>query len=130
MTMPTTPSSWTRSLETPSRLFGADGPFDLFGADDYELYEQDGEFVLSVEMPGFEPTEIDATWHDGRLTVAAEHTDEERGQQRSYHRSFRFPKDVDEDALTAEYRNGVLEVRLPVDTAVEEPKGTAIPIEG
>lgn len=55
MTVPTTHSSWTQSLEMPSRVFGADGPFGLFGADDYELYEEDGEFVLSVEIPGFEP---------------------------------------------------------------------------
>jgi len=30
-----------------------------FGSDDYELFEEDGEFVLTVEMPGFETDEID-----------------------------------------------------------------------
>lgn len=129
MTVPTTPSSWTQSLEMPSRVFGTDGPFGLFGADDYELYEEDGEFVLSVEMPGFEPEDIDATWHDNRLTIAAERADERRDRQRTYHRSFRFPKDVDDDGLSAEYRNGVLEIRLPVATEPAVEKGTAIPIE-
>ncbi|MFB6118696.1 Hsp20/alpha crystallin family protein [Halosegnis sp.] len=125
--MPTTSNDWTGTFDLPSRFFGADGPFGLFGADDYELYEEDGEFVLTVEMPGFDPADIDATWHDGRLTIAAETVDEDRGRERTYHRSFRFPKAVAEDALSASYNNGVLEVRLPV--AETSDKGTAIPIE-
>jgi HSP20 family protein len=54
MALPTNPvSSWTQSTDLPSRLFSG------FGSDDYELFEEDGEFVLTVEMPGFEPEEID-----------------------------------------------------------------------
>lgn len=47
----TTPSSWTQSLDLPSRLF----PGGLFGGafDGVELYEEDEAFVLTVEMPGF-----------------------------------------------------------------------------
>ena len=125
MAMPATPDSWTQSLDLPTRLFGRDG----FGGSDYELYEEDGEFVLSAEAPGFERDEIDVSWHDGVLDVAAEHVDEERGRKRTYHRRFRFPKAVDEDTISASYRNGVLEVRLPVrDEATTH--GKSIPIEG
>jgi len=46
----------------------------------------------------------------------AEHEDEKRGQRKTYHRRFRFPKDVDDEEIAAEYNNGVLEVRLPVRT--------------
>jgi HSP20 family protein len=95
---------------------------------DYELFEEDGEFVLSIELPGFDPAEITASWDSGVLNVAAEHEDEQRGQRRTYHRRFRFPKDVDDEAITAEYNNGILEVRLPVetDTAVS---GTEIEVQ-
>ena len=125
MAMPTTPDSWTQSLELPTRLFGRND----FGGTDYELYEEDGEFVLSVEAPGFEPDEIDLSWHDGVLNVAAEHADEDRGRKRTYHRRFRFPKGVDADDITASYRNGVLEVRLPVrDDGTTH--GKSIPVEG
>jgi HSP20 family protein len=86
------------------------------GRDDYELYEEDDEFVLSVELPGFEPDEIDVTWNDGVLNVSAAHADESRSQRRTYHRRFRFPKTVDDDDISAEYRNGILEIRLPVAT--------------
>ncbi|WP_435065309.1 Hsp20/alpha crystallin family protein [Halobaculum sp. EA56] len=120
-----TASSWMQGLDLPSRLFGQGG----FGGTDYELYEEDGEFVLTIDMPGFDREEIDLTWDEGVLNVAAEHTDEERGRKKTYHRRFRFPREVDEDAISARYENGVLEVTLPAVTGAA-PSGTAIPIEG
>jgi HSP20 family protein len=79
-------------------------------------------------MPGFDTDEIHVSWDDGVLNVAAEHVDEEREQKKTYHRRFRFPKAVDEDAITAEYTNGVLEVTLP---AVDETaRGESIPVQG
>lgn len=121
MALPTTTSSWLSGTESPSRLFG-------IGGDDYELYEQDGEFVLSVEMPGFEVEDIEVGWHDGRLSIAAEREDEERGERRTYRRSFRMPKEIEDDDIRARYKNGVLDVYLP---AVEgtSVKGKQIPIE-
>lgn len=108
-------------MDLPSRLFGT-------GSDDYELYEADGEFVLSIEMPGFDPEEIDVAWYDGRLNIAAEHEDDRRGRRETYHRSFRFPSEVDDEDITAQYQNGVLEVTLPAETGVDA-KGTRIPVE-
>lgn len=105
----TTPNSWIQGLDFPSRMFET-------GSDDYELYEEEDEFVLSVEMPGFDPEEISVSWDEGVLNVAAEHEDAERGQRKTYHRRFRFPKSVDDEEITAEYNNGILEVRVPVRT--------------
>jgi len=110
-----------QGVDFPSRLFET-------GSNDYELYEEDGEFVLSVELPGFDPEEITASWDNGILNIAAEHEDEERDQRRTYHRRFRFPKTVDDENLHAEYKNGILEVRLPVVTGAEAT-GKEIEIE-
>ncbi|MFB6299726.1 MAG: Hsp20/alpha crystallin family protein [Halobacteriales archaeon] len=108
MALPRSPtSSWFQDIDLPSRLFET-------GRDDYELYEEDDEFVLSVEMPGFDRDEIDVTWDDGVLNIAAEHEDETRGQRKTYHRRFRFPKTIDDAKIEAQYTNGILEVRLPV----------------
>ncbi|MFC7018753.1 MULTISPECIES: Hsp20/alpha crystallin family protein [Haloarcula] len=108
MALPTgTASSWLQGTDFPSRLFET-------GRNDYELYEEDEEFVLSVEMPGFDPEEISVSWDDGVLNIAAEHEDERRGERRTYHRRFRFPKHVDDEDSTAQYNNGILEIRLPV----------------
>ncbi|MFB6303455.1 MAG: Hsp20/alpha crystallin family protein [Haloferacaceae archaeon] len=124
MALPTSPgSSWMQGLDFPVRVFGD------AGGTDYELYEEDDEFVLSIDMPGFERDEITASWDDGTLNVAAEHVDEDRGKKKTYHRRFRFPRAVDEDAIAATYTNGVLEVTLPLEEGTTA-HGRTIPIEG
>lgn len=125
MALPTTPaSSWLQDMDLPSRLFGDAG----FGSD-YELYEEDDEFVLTVELPGFDPAEISVAWDDGVLNIGAEHVDDNRGQRRTYHQRFRFPKTIDDEDITASYNNGILEVRLPISTEAAL-QGTEIPVEG
>ncbi|MEF8855785.1 MAG: Hsp20/alpha crystallin family protein [Haloplanus sp.] len=118
---PSPSSSWMSGFDFPNQLFE-------MGSNDYELYEEDDEFVLSVEMPGFDPDEIEVTWDDGVLNVAGEHTDDERNRRRTYHRRFRVPKTVADEDISAQYRNGILEVRLPVIEGAAT-RGTEIPIE-
>ncbi len=125
--LPTTiPSSWTQNLGLPSRLFPG-----MFGStfDGVELYEQDDAFVLTVDMPGFERDEISVAWDDGRLNVSAEHVDEAHERRKTYHRTFRLPKEIDVDEISASYRNGVLEVTLPIPVSAT-PKGAQIEVEG
>lgn len=122
MALPTNPAdTWSQSASLPSRLFGR--------SDDVELYEEDEAFVLSIEMPGFDREEIDLTWDDGRLRVAAEHVDEARDRKRTYHRTFRLPKQVENEEIDATYRNGVLEVTLPIARGAAQ-RGRSIEIEG
>lgn len=122
MALPTTPAnSWMQGLDFPSQLFE-------FDSTDYELYEEDEAFVLTIEMPGFDPDDIDVTWNEGVLNVAAEHDDETRNRRKTYHRRFRVPKEIIDEDITAQYNNGVLEVRLPIiEDAVT--RGKQIPVE-
>jgi len=99
------------SSDIPSRLF------EPWSRSEYELYEEDDAFVLTIEMPGFETEDLTVSWDKGVLNIAGEHVDETRGHQRTYHRRFRFPKDIDEEGIEAEYNNGVLEVYLPIPEA-------------
>lgn len=108
MTLPRTePRSWIDDFDVPNRLFETQ-------RDDYELYEEDDAFVLRVELPGYSPEEMTVTWDQGVLNVAAEREDDSRNELRSYHRRFRFPKTVDDSEISAEYNNGILEIRLPI----------------
>jgi HSP20 family protein len=122
MALPTTDSSWMQSLDLPSKLFGD-------SSTGYELYEEDDEFVLTLDLPGFDTEEIDLGWEDGVLNVSAQHVDDRRGRKKTYHRRFRFPKEIDEDAIEASYQNGVLEVTLPIREEAMA-RGREIPIEG
>ncbi|MDX1748573.1 MAG: Hsp20/alpha crystallin family protein, partial [Halobacteriales archaeon] len=103
MALPATPTNrWFRELDRPFRLLG--DSYDWW--DDYQLYEEDDEFVLNVDMPGFERDEIHVAWDDGVLNISADHVDQDRGQEKTYHRRFRFPKHVEEDEIAARYNNG------------------------
>ena len=121
MTLPSPSTAWNGGYDTPRQLF-------TNGGTDYELFERDDEFVLSVELPGFDPEEIGVSWDDGVLNVAAEQTDPDRDRHRTYYRRFRFPKAVDDDAIGAEYTNGILEVSLPISPEAAT-SGKTIPVE-
>ncbi|MFB6298481.1 MAG: Hsp20/alpha crystallin family protein [Salinirussus sp.] len=120
MALPSPATSWLQSTDFPSRLFET-------GSDNYELYEEDGEFVLALELPGFDVGEIDVSWDEGVLNVAAESENEARRERRTYHRRFRFPKEIDDENIAARYNNGILEIRLPVLTGATA--GTEIEIQ-
>lgn len=97
-------------------------------SEDVELYEEEGSFVLTMEMPGFERDEIDLSFYEGRLSVSAEHIDEDRGKRKRFYRTFRMPKEIDPDEISATYTNGVLEIELPILEGAT--KGREIEIEG
>ena len=101
--------SWFSGFDFPNRMFSK-------WNSDYELYEEDDEFVLRIELPGYNRDDISVSWDDGILNVAAEGIDESIDRHRTYHRRFRFPLTVESEAIEARYRNGVLDVRLPVST--------------
>lgn len=105
MALPTTAfNPWQRGIDSATRF-----------SSDFDLYEEDDEFVLSVEMPGFDAADIEVVWDHGVLNISADWEDTERGRQRTSHRRFRFPKEIDDDAIVANYSNGVLEVQLPAE---------------
>ena len=82
------------------------------------------EFVLEAELPGFDKIDIGIDVKDGYLTITATHSEEndekdKKGnylrRERSYGsmtRSFDV-SDIEENAITASFNNGVLELILP-----------------
>lgn len=78
----------------------------------------DDGFLVIADMPGFETDEIDLRFDDGILFVDAEHDVESESegvvsrQRRSVQERLRVPGDVDEENISAAYRNGVLEIEL------------------
>lgn len=121
-TMPQSSDSWFRKLGLPSNL-------TEMGSKDTELYEEEDRFVLDVEMPGFNAEDIQVTWNDGRLNIAAEKFEEKRDRKRTYHRKFRLPKEVIEEQIEAKYENGILEVIIPIEEG-SSLRGREIPVHG
>ena len=102
-----------------------------------DLHEGDNSYTVRAEIPGVKKEDIDITVHDGVLTINAEsrYENEEKEEGRvirqerrygKYVRSIRFGKDVDENNVKANYKDGVLELELP---KVEEVKPKKIAID-
>ncbi len=103
-----------------------------------EEYEEDGALVLRTEAPGIDPEkDVEITIGDGVLRIRAhrEQKDEQKGKKgfRSEFRygeltrTMRLPEGVSGDDVKASYKDGILEVRIPV-TAEKEPEVKKVPV--
>ena len=86
---------------------------------DLDVDDLPDQYVVRAEAPGFEPDEFDVQISGNLLTVKAEHKEETKDKQGFSHRygaiqsSFRLPDGIVSDNVNAQYKNGVLELRLP-----------------
>ena len=82
------------------------------------------EYHLSIAVPGIDPKEVQLNLHGNNLTVTGEHKSSEEKKEADYlqqefsydrfARTIVLPEGVEADKLTAEYKNGVLEVIAPL----------------
>jgi HSP20 family protein len=104
-------------------------PVDIFQTGNHEL-------VLKAELPDMSREDIDITVENFVLTVKGEKKLSHEVKEEQYHhaerrygtfsRSFSLPQTVDSNRVAAEYKNGVLTVRLPLR---EEAKPRTIKVD-
>ena len=98
-----------------------------------EEYREDGTLAIRADLPGIDPDkDIELTVADGMLNIAAERREEERRQEKGYlrqevrygsmSRSLPLPAGVTGADITASYKAGVLEVRIPQPRQEEATK--------
>ncbi len=115
---------WTRVLPfRHPRLFARGWmPEELIRV---EEYREQGTLVVRAELPGIDPNEdVELTVADGMLHIEAERREEEKTEEKGYMlqelrygsfaRSVPLPEGVSESDITATYKDGILEVRIPV----------------
>jgi HSP20 family protein len=84
-----------------------------------DVYEADGEFVIALDLPGIERSALLIDLDNDRLSIRGVRAGEEENLHRAecprgrFLRRFGVPSTVDQKAITAEYKNGVLRVTLP-----------------
>ena len=87
-----------------------------------DIEDKGDRFVLEAELPGFAKEDIQIDIEDNRLTIHAEHKNESESKEKNYIRrersygSFERSFDISNiqaTGITAEYKNGVLEVVMP-----------------
>ena len=102
-------------------FFGGSMPMNSCRTD---IRDEGEKYVMESELPGFEKEDIKLDINGEFLVISAEHTAESeekddktkyiRRERRfgSYKRSFDI-SDVDTEAISAEYKNGILTIELP-----------------
>lgn len=100
-----------------------------------DIYQNGNELVLKAELPDMKREDIEITVENNTLTIKGEKklSDEVKSEQvhrierryGTFIRSFTLPPAVDTSKVSAEYKNGVLTLRLPLK---EEAKPRQIPV--
>ena len=87
-----------------------------------EMHEENGELVVKAELPGMPKKGLDITLEGNTLTIKAEKKREKGDDKTSdireqyyeqYVRSILLPFTIDSDKVSATFRKGVLQLRLP-----------------
>ena len=88
-----------------------------------DLVETDESLILRADLPGLTRDDVNIEVKDGTLTLSgerkAEHEEKSEGWYRverafgTFSRSLSLPRGVDAGSVTADFADGVLEVRIP-----------------
>jgi HSP20 family protein len=91
---------------------------------DAEAHVSDGKLVVRCDLPGVEPADIHVAVRGRTLAISGERKAQEQVSDDEYwmrgvaygsfERSFSLPEGVDPDTVKATYRNGVLQVEVPL----------------
>ena len=83
------------------------------------LDEDDSEYLVRAEAPGFDAGDFDVRIRGDELEIRAEHKVERKEEAGSayhygtFYRSLPLPMGVEPDKIDARYHNGILELHLP-----------------
>ena len=95
---------------------------------------EDGILRIRAELPGMDPDkDIDVSIRDGVLTIEAMREETTEREHRSeffygkFMRSLTLPPNADESSISAEYKDGILEVKVSMTPAATAAT-TKVPI--
>jgi HSP20 family protein len=111
-----------RGFDDP-RLAGSRGTWPSM-----DVEETDKEYRVTAELPGLEERDVEVVLQDGVLTVRGEKKWENEARDRTYservygrfERQIALDRDVDENAVSATFKNGVLTVTVPKSAQATE----------
>ena len=98
----------------------------------FDISETEKEYVISGEIPGIDPKDLEVTLTDGILSIKGEKKHESEDKEENYHRverhygsfqrSFRLPDNINREKLDASYKDGILKLTLPKSEESEVKK--------
>jgi HSP20 family protein len=118
---------WDRLEDRMQRLMGGMPLWEptseaFVWAPKIDFADDNGNFVMTAELPGVEPKDVDIEVEGNVLTVKGEKkTTREHKEERiqvaerrygAFERSFTLPSSADPEKITAEFKQGVLTVQI------------------
>jgi len=102
-----------------------------------DVTEDDKEFLIKAELPDIKKDDVKVTVENGTLRITGERKFEKEEKTKKYHRiersygtferSFMLPEGAKGEAVTADFKDGVLKVHLPKGEEVK-PKAHEIKV--
>jgi HSP20 family protein len=97
-----------------------------------DIKEEADRFLITADLPGVDPKDIQITMDDGVLTIKGERQSESREEKEGYkrvervsgafYRRFSLPDTADAERIEAKGKDGVLKVTLPKHEKVQPRK--------
>jgi len=88
-----------------------------------DIFEEGHDIVMKAELPGMKREDIEVNITDDIITLSGEKRKEEKIEKKNYHRlersygsfvrSFRLPTEVQTEQVKAQFKDGILEIRVP-----------------
>jgi HSP20 family protein len=101
-----------------------------------DVWEEDDEIFVKMALPGIKKDDIKITINADNISIKGQSKDQEKedkdkkyyfkSMETSFEQSFNLPTKVDPDKADAEFKDGVLTVKLP---KVEEAKPKEVEIK-
>jgi HSP20 family protein len=89
-----------------------------------DVFVRDGDVTFRIELPGIDEKDVSVTFDDGYLVIRGQRRKDDKTADANYlrvecaygpfERRFHLPAGVDERNVVTEYRDGILDVTLPM----------------
>jgi HSP20 family protein len=99
-----------------------------------DICETDAAYQIKGEIPGVKKEDVKVTIEDGMLTIQGERKQEKEEKGKKFHRvecsygsfmrSFQMPDDADENKVTAEFKDGMINVTLAKSAKAQQKAKT------
>lgn len=94
-------------------------------------------YEINIELPGVRSDDVDVSVHDNSITVRGEKQSKRQETGRTYffcereygafQRSFRLPPDAEKDRIEADFKDGVLSLKIG-KRAANKPEGRKVEV--
>lgn len=102
-----------------------------------DISETEAAYLIKADIPGVKKEDVKVYVQNGMVTIRGERKQEKEEKGKKFHRiertygnfmrSFRMPDDADETAVSAEFKDGMLNVTLQ-KSATAKPKSIEIAV--